>query len=350
MKTRITELLGIKYPIIQAGMNYAAYPNLVAAVSNAGGLGILGAGSMTGKELRKHIRIIRTMTDKPFGINLLATSPILDELLDVMIEEKIPVTSYGRGDPKKIIERTKPLGIINLPTIGAEKHALRVEEYGADAVIVQGMEGGGHTSYVSTLVLIPQVVASVKIPVVAAGGFSDGRGLVAALALGAQGISMGTRFALTKESTVPDKIKQIYLRANGEDTVITEQVTGTRCRGLENKLVKIVEGKRQGFNVNESVSSLLALSKEFDVPLWKILLSGMKMRKAYEIRANQLGNAAAGNQRIKRALVDGDAELGFMPCGQGLRRINDIPSCEDLIQRIMKEADDILAEFAVCPR
>lgn len=350
METRITELLGIKYPIIQAGMNYAAYPALVAAVSNAEGLGILGAGSMTGDELRENIRMIRTMTDKPFGVNLLATSPILDELLDVMIEERIPVTSYGRGDPKKIIERTKPYGILNMPTIGAEKHALKVEEYGADAVIVQGMEGGGHTGYVSTLVLIPQVVTSVKIPVVAAGGFCDGKGLVAALSLGAHGISMGTRFALTKESTLPDKIKQTYLLVHKEETVITERVTGTRCRGLENKLVKIVEGKRQGFNIKESVSSLLELGKEFKVPLWKILLSGLKMKQAYEIPTDQLGNAAAGNQRIKRALVNGDSEWGFMPCGQGLRRIGDIPSCEELIQRIMKEADDILAEFALRTR
>ena len=207
MKTRITELLGIENPIIQAGMNYGAYPPLVAAVSNAGGLGILGAGSMNAQELRQNIKMIRSMTSKPFGVNLLATSPLLDELIEVMIEEKIPVASYGRGNPKRIIERTKPHGVLNVPTVGAVHHAVRVESYGADAVIIQGMEGGGHTSYLSTLVLLPEVAASVKIPVVAAGRFCDGRGLVAALALGAEGISMGTRFALTKESTILDSIK-----------------------------------------------------------------------------------------------------------------------------------------------
>jgi len=346
MKTRITELLGIKHPIIQAGMNFAAYPRLVAAVSNAGGLGILGAGSMSADKLRQNIKTIRGMTDKPFGVNLLATSPIFDELIEVMVEEKIQVASYGRGDPQKIIEHTKAYGIFNMPTVGAVKHALRVEGYGADAVIIQGMEGGGHTSYISTLVLLPQVVASVKIPVVAAGGFCDGKGLIAALALGAEGISMGTRFALTEESTIPDEIKQLYLLSTGDDAVITTRVTGTRCRGLENKLVKTVEGKGQGLALKEGISSLLELRREFKVPLWKVLLSGLRMKKAYEMQASQLGNAAAGNRRIRKALVEGDSEWGFMPCGQVSGSINDIPSCQELIQQVMREADELLGEMA----
>ncbi len=346
MKTRITDLIGVEHPIIQAGMNYGAYPPLVAAVSNAGGLGILGAGSMDAEELRQNIKTIRDMTDRPFGINLLATSPLIDELLDVMIEEKIPLASYGRGDPKKIVERTKPHGIINMPTVGAVKHAVRVESYGVDAVIVQGMEGGGHTSYLSTLVLLPQVVTSVKIPVVAAGGFCDGKGLVSALALGAEGISMGTRFALAKESSVPEKVKQFYVDSSGDDAVITDRVTGTRCRGLLNKLVRITEGERRGFAIKESITSLLELRRAFNVPLWKVLLSGMRMKKAYQIPAGQLGNAAAGNRRIKKALVEADLEWGFMPCGQVCGRIDDIPSCQELIQRIMDEADDIMGELS----
>ena len=344
MKTRITELLGIEHPIIQAGMNYTAYPQLVASVSNAGGLGIIGAGSMTGEELRQNIKMVRSMTDKPFGVNLLATSPILDELIEVMVEERIPLASYGRGDPKRIVERTRPHGILNVPTVGAVKHAVRVEEYGADALIIQGMEGGGHTSYISTLVLLPQVVASVKIPVVAAGGFCDGKGLVAALALGAGGISMGTRFALTQESIIPDSIKECYLSSSGDDAVITDRVTGTRCRGLANKLVKITE-ERRGFALKESINSLLELKRAFGVPLWRVLLSGLKMKKAYEIPAGELGNAAAGNLRIKKALIEGDSEWGFMPGGQVCGRIEDIPTCQELIQRIIKEADDIISEL-----
>lgn len=346
MKTRITELLGIEHPVIQAGMNYCAYPPLVAAVSDAGGLGILGAGSMTADELRQNIRTVKGMTDRPFGVNLLATSPILDELIEVMIEEKISVASYGRGDPKMIVERTRPHGILNVPTVGAVRHALRVEEYGADAIIIQGMEGGGHTSYISTLVLLPQVANSVKIPVIAAGGFCDGRGLVAALSLGAEGISMGTRFALTQESTVPDSIKQCYLSSGGDDAVITARVTGTRCRGLENRLVRMTESDRRGFALKEGISSLLELRRAFDVPLWQVLLSGLRMKKAYEIPVGQLGNAAAGNQRIKKALVDGDSEWGFMPCGQVSARIDDIPSCRELVERIVSEADDIISALS----
>ncbi len=341
VKTRITELLGIRHPIIQAGMNYAAYPPLVAAVSNAGGLGLIGAGSMTAGELRKNIQETRKLTDKPFGVNLLATSPILDELMDVMVEEKVAVASYGRGDPKKIVERTRPHGILNIPTVGAVKHALKVEGYGADAIIIQGFEGGGHTSYLSTLVLLPKVVESVKIPVVAAGGFCDGKGLVAALALGASGISMGTRFALTKESTVLQSIKEYYLKNSGDDAIITDHVTGTRCRGLDNKLVTTIEAKHR-FALLEGFSSVLELRKAFGVPLWRVLLSGLQMKKAYEIPASELGNAAAGNERIKKALVEGDAEWGFMPAGQVCERIRDIPSCDELVQRIIRETDGII--------
>ena len=347
MKTRITKLLGVKYPIIQAGMSYGAYPSLVAAVSNAGGLGILGAGAMNADELRQNIRETRELTDKPFGVNILATSPVIDELIEVLVEEKVPVASYGRGDPKKIVEYTKPHGIINMPTVGAVKHAVRVEGYGVDAVIIQGMEGGGHTSYISTLVLLPQVVAAVKIPVVATGGFCDGKGLVAALALGAEGISMGTRFALTKESSLPEEIKQHYLRAEGDEAVITERVTGTRCRGLDNKLVETVEGRRRGLAIREAISSLMEMRREFQVPLWKILLSGLRMKGAYGISAGQLGNAAAGLQRIKDALVEGDSEWGFMPCGQVCGRIDDISSCRELIECIMREAREILPQLSI---
>jgi len=343
MRTRITDLIGIDYPIIQAGMNWGAYPSLVAAVSNAGGLGILGAGSMTAEILRQNIKAIRDMTDKPFGVNLLATSPILDELIEVMVEERVPVASYGRGDPKKIVERTKSYGILNMPTVGAVKHAVRVESYGADALIVQGMEGGGHSSYLGTIVLVPLVTAAVKIPVVAAGGFCDGKGLVSALALGAEGISMGTRFALTKESTLPEEVKQFYIASSGDDAVITDRVTGTRCRGLLNKMVRIIEKDKRSLAMKESIYSLLELRRAFNVPLWKILLSGMRMKKAYQIPAGQLGNAAAGNRRIKKALVEADLEWGFMPCGQVCGRIDDIPTCQELIQRVMNEADEIIS-------
>ena len=345
MRTKITEMLGIKHPIIQSGMNYAARPPLVAAVSNAGGLGILGALSMRPYELREAIRQIRDLTEKPFGVNFLPYHPEVDKMIDIMIEEKVPVASYGRGNPKHIIERTKAAGMFNIPTLGSVKHAMRAEQDGADAAIIQGTEAGGHSSYVSTTVLLPKTVDAVKIPIVAAGGFCDGRGLLAALALGAEGISMGTRFIATVECTVADNVKQHFLRSSENDTVITDKITGMRCRGLDNKLVRLLETESIGaglFSFFKAIPAARIMGREFGVPAWKLLTSGMKMRDAYEMAFNRLGYASFGGLRIKAALENGDEEMGFMPCGQVCGRINDIPTVEGLIDRIMAEAEEIL--------
>ncbi|MEE8471745.1 MAG: nitronate monooxygenase, partial [Dehalococcoidia bacterium] len=193
MKTRLTELLHIESPIIQAGMVHVSFPSLVAGASNAGALGILGAGAMSPQELRDNIRKVQALTDRPFAVNVIPDNTLLEELLDVIIEEKVPVASFGVGNPQRIIRHTRPHGIVNIPTVGSLRHAIRAEEGGADAVIIQGTEAGGHSSHVSTMVLLPLVAERLKIPVVAAGGICDGRGLVAALALGAEGIAMGSR-------------------------------------------------------------------------------------------------------------------------------------------------------------
>ena len=348
MKTRLTELLKIKYPIIQSAMNYVAYPPLVAAVSNAGGLGILGAAAMSADEVRENIRKVRELTDNPFGVNVLATSPALDEVIEVLIDERVPVASYGRGDPAKIIEETKSHGILNIPTVGAVRHAEKVVGYGADAVIVQGMEGGGHTGYVASTVLIPLVVNAVKVPVVAAGGFCDGQGLVAALAMGAEGVSMGTRFALSKESNIPDNVKQRYLQSSENDAVITAHVTGTRCRGLKNRLVELLETKAGGVPLKESIVELLNIKRDFKVPLWKVLLSGFKMKREFEADLNELGNVVAGRGRMRKAFLHGDDEAGFMPCGQVVGRIDNIPTCKELIESIINEAEEVLAKTNSC--
>ena len=344
MKTRITELLGIKHPIIQSGMNYAAHPPLVAAVSNAGGLGILGALSLRPQELREAVKQIRDLTDKPFGVNFLPYHPEVEKMIDIMIEQKVPVASYGRGNPKHIIERTKTAGMLNLPTLGSVKHAVKAEQDGADAAIVQGTEAGGHCSYVSTTVLLPKTVDAVKIPIVAAGGFCDGRGLVAALAFGAQGISMGTRFIATQECTVADSVKRYFLKASENDTVITDKVTGMRCRGLDNKLVRLLETKSAGaelFSFFKAIPAARIMGKEFGVPAWKLLISGMKMRDAYEMEFNKLGYASFSGMRIRAALENGDEEMGFIPCGQVCGRITDIPTVRELIDRIVAEAEEI---------
>ena len=345
MKTRITELLGIKYPIIQAGMSYAAYPPLVAAVCEAGGLGILGAQAMRAEELREAIREVKARTDKPFGVNFLPYHPDAEKVLDIMIEEKVAVASYGLGNPEMIIRKTKPHGIVNLPTIGAVRHALRAERDGAHAVILQGTEAGGHSSYVATMVLLPMVTDALSIPVVAAGGFCDGKGLAAAMAMGADGISMGTRFIVTQENSVPDNIKQRFIQASENDTVITDKVTGMRCRGLSNKLTELVETQGTGFGIFKAISAARTMGKEFGVSLFMILRSGMQMKDAYELEFSKMGFVSFGGDRIKDALVGGDDYMGFMPCGQVCGRVNDIPTVSELIERIMAEAEEILSRL-----
>jgi enoyl-[acyl-carrier protein] reductase II len=305
MKTRITELLGIKHPIIQGAMSWVSFPPLVAGVSNAGGLGILGAAFMTPEQLRDHIRQIKNMTDKPFGVNFMPDNPIVDQLLDVILEEGVPVASYGRGNPKRIIERVRPYKIIALPTMGSLKHALRAEQDGADAVIVQGTEGGGHTGHIATMVLTPLVASRLKIPVVAAGGIGNGRGLAAALALGAEGVSMGSRFIVTKEAPVPEHVKRYLIDKSEEDTVVTDNLTGVRCRVIKNDFAKRIMD--------------MAKSK---VDPWEMMQYGVG--------------------RIRKAYVEGDLDWGSMAFSQACGLIEDIPSCQELLDCIVAEAEEIM--------
>jgi len=308
MKTRITQLLGIQHPIIQGAMSWVSFPPLVAAVSEAGGLGILGAAFMSAEELRGNIRQIKDQTDKPFGVNFMPDNPRVDELLDVIIEERVSVVSYGKGNPQRIIKRTKPHGILSLPTMGSLKHALRAEKDGADGVIIQGTEGGGHTGFVSTLVLVPVVAARLKIPIIAAGGIGDARGLVAALALGAEGISMGSRFIVTREAPVPQHVKDYLISKTEEDTVVTDNLTGVRCRVIKNGFARDFLGKTE---------------KKTDP--WEMMQFGVG--------------------RIRKAYVEGDLEGGSLAFSQVCGLIQDIPSCKELLDTILREAEQILASL-----
>jgi enoyl-[acyl-carrier protein] reductase II len=308
MNTRITELLGITHPIIQGAMSWVSFPPLVAAVSNAGGLGILGAAFMSPEQLRDNIKAIKDHTDQPFGVNFMPNNPQIDELLEVIIEAEVPVASYGQGNPEKIIERVKPCGIIALPTMGSVKHAVRAEKDGADAIIVQGTEGGGHTGYIATSVLVPLVTAAVSIPVIAAGGIATGKGLLAALALGAEGISMGSRFIVTQEAPVPLQVKEYIIGKNEGNTMVTDNFTGVRCRVLKNKFAE----------------TLTQMGKD-GADRWQIMKFGVgKIRKAY---------------------VDGDLEWGSVVCGQVCGLIREIPTCRELIESIVAEAEERMASL-----
>ena len=305
METRITELLGIQHPIIQGAMSWVSFPPLVAAVSNAGGLGILGAAFMSLDELTENIRRIKDLTDQPFGVNFMADNPRIDELLDVIIEERVRVASYGKGNPRRVIERTRPHGIVNLPTMGAVRHAVRAEQDGADAVIVQGTEGGGHTGFVATSILVPLVAGRLKIPIVAAGGIGSGRGLLAALALGAEGVSMGSRFIVTQEAPVPLHVKRHLVERTEEDTAVTDNFTGVRCRVIRNRFVE----------------DLVEMTNNNADP-WEIMRSGVgKIRKAY---------------------VEGDIEGGSLVFGQVCGLIQEIPTCQELIDTIIREAQEVV--------
>jgi enoyl-[acyl-carrier protein] reductase II len=314
MKTRITELLGIKHPIIQGAMGWISGPNLVAAVSNAGGLGILAAVFWSPSNLKTNIHLTRELTDKPFGVNFTPDHPHLEEMIDVLIEEKIPVASYGIGNPKRLIERCKPAGILCLPTVGSMKHTIRAEQDGAGAVICQGTEGGGSTGYFALMSFIPQAVDRVKIPVIAAGGISDGRGLAAALVLGAEGIEMGTRFMVTQESPAHADVKRKILESEGEDAIAAISMHGLQARFLSGQNISADELRKKGDELK---------------------VGG---RRLFDPLVAKLG---------KKALMDGDLTEGNIAAGQGVGLIRDIPTCRELIERIVSEAETILRRTVV---
>ncbi|MGO4758846.1 NAD(P)H-dependent flavin oxidoreductase, partial [Streptomyces sp. 2MCAF27] len=220
MDTPLTELVGVRHPIVQTGMGWVAGPRLVSATANAGALGILASATMTPHQLRSAVREVGSRTDAPFGVNLRADAGDAEERVRIIIEEGVRVASFALAPTRELIARLKDAGVVVIPSVGARRHAEKVAAWGADAVVVQGGEGGGHTGSVGTAVLLPQVVDAVGIPVVAAGGFFDGRGLVAALAYGAAGVAMGTRFLLTSDSTVPDTVKARYLAASVTDVTV----------------------------------------------------------------------------------------------------------------------------------
>lgn len=312
MRTRITDLLKIEYPIIQGAIYpVSSFPSLVAAVSDAGGLGILAAARMNPSELRTTIHDIRERTKKPFGVNLIPDNPYLDDLLNIMIEEKVSVFSYGIGNPRNIVEKAKSAGLIAMPTVGSVSQAIKAERDGAHAIIVQGGEAGGHTSNVSSIVLVPIIVEKVKIPVVLAGGISDARGLIAAFALGAEGISMGSRFLVVKESPAHYAAKRKILESCEEDTVVSTSVTGVSARMLKNKGI-------------ESYMNLEPQKRE------KLLQGISKFHLGY---------------------IEGDVEKGFLPVGQVCGMINDEPTCKELIDRIIKGAEKIVNDVLLkCER
>jgi enoyl-[acyl-carrier protein] reductase II len=308
LTTRLTRLLGIEYPIIQGGMAWTATWELAAAVSNAGGLGIIGAGQMPTDLLREQIRSAKAATDKPFGVNLMLLTPHIDELVQMVLDEGVRVVTTGAGNPGKYMTALQDKGIKVLPIAPSTALARRLEQGGADAIIGEGMEAGGHIGELTTMVLVPQLVDAVGVPVIAAGGIADGRGIAAAFALGAEGVQLGTRFMCATECTIHEDVKRRVLRAKDRDTMVTGYSTGHPVRVLKNKLAKQIE----------------ALD-----------------------RANQpVEVEALGAGKLALAMRTGDCEMGSLMAGQCAAMVTEIQPAAEIIEQLVAEAESIIGGLA----
>jgi NAD(P)H-dependent flavin oxidoreductase YrpB (nitropropane dioxygenase family) len=338
IETPLTKLTGVRHPIVQTGMGWVAGPRLVSATANAGALGILGSATMTPEGLRAAVREVRSRTGAPFGVNLRADASDAPERIRIIVEEGVRVASFALAPSRDLIARLKDAGVVVIPTVGARRHAEKVAAWGADAVLVQGAEGGGHTGGVTTSVLLPQVVDVVDVPVVAAGGFFDGRGLVAALAYGAAGIAMGTRFLLTSDSTVPDAVKQRYLAASVTDVTVTRSVDGLPHRMLRSDLVDALERSGRVATLLRAVRHAEAYRRASGVSWARLLRDGRAMRRGGERSWGQVLLAASTPMLLKAAMVEGRTDLGVMAAGQVAGLIGDLPSCAELVDRVIAEA------------
>lgn len=306
MKTKVTELLQIEYPIIQGGMAWVAEHHLAAAVSEAGGFGLIGAASAPPEIVREEIRKAKELTDKPFGVNIMLLNPNADEVAKIVVEEGIQAVTTGAGNPEKYMSMWKEAGVKVIPVVASVAMAKRMERYGADAVVAEGMEAGGHIGNQTTMALIPQIVDAVNIPVIAAGGIGDGRGVAASFMLGAEGVQMGTRFVVADESIVHDNYKDRIVKAKDIDSVVTGQSTGHPVRCLRNQMTKEYIKKEQ---------------------------EGVPFE---ELERMTLGS-------LRKAVMDGDILNGTVMAGQIAGLVSKRQSCKEILQEIMTEAEKLLA-------
>lgn len=308
MKTKITELLGCEYPIIQGGMAWVAEHKLASAVSNAGGVGLIAGGNAPIDYLREQIRLCKENTDKPFGVNIMLMSDNADDLAQLVIDEGVSVVTTGAGNPGKYISAWKEAGVKVIPVVPAVALAKRMERAGADAVIAEGTESGGHIGENTTMCLVPQVVDAVSIPVIAAGGIADGRGMAASFMLGAEGVQIGTRFLASEECQIHQNFKDLVIKAKDTDNIVTGRYTGHPCRNIKTKFTKqLANGEKNG-----SLSP-----DEFE----KLTVGA-----------------------LRRAVVDGDVESGSFLCGAIAGMVNEVKPCKDIVEEIMSQASKLLGK------
>lgn len=339
--TPLTRLVGIEHPVVQTGMGWVAGARLVSATANAGGLGILAAATMTIDELATAIAKVKAATDKPFGVNIRADAADAGDRVELMIREGVKVASFALAPNQELIARLKEAGSVVVPSVGAAKHARKVAAWGADAVIVQGGEGGGHTGPVATTLLLPavlDVLAGKDIPVIAAGGFFDGRGLAAALSYGAAGVAMGTRFLLTTDSTVPEAVKQQYLQSALDGTVVSTRVDGIPHRVLRTGLVEKLESGSKVRGFTAAVVNAAKFKKMSQMSWASMVRDGLAMRHGKDLTWSQVLMAANTPMLLKAGLVDGNTGAGVLASGQVAGIIEDLPSCAQLIESIVADA------------
>ncbi|MGV9883906.1 NAD(P)H-dependent flavin oxidoreductase [Streptomyces sp. NPDC003006] len=345
METPLTRLVGVRHPIVQTGMGWVAGPRLVSATADAGALGILASATMTVERLRAAVREVKSRTDAPFGVNLRADAGDARDRVRILVDEGVRVASFALAPSKELMAELKDAGVVVIPSVGARRHAEKVAAWGADAVIVQGGEGGGHTGEVATTVLLPQVVDAVDIPVIAAGGFHDGRGLVAALAYGAAGVAMGTRFLLTSDSTVPDAVKARYLAASVTDITVTTRLDGLPHRMLRTELVASLEKSGRTASLARAVRHAAAFRKVSGMSWTRMARDGLAMKRGKDLTWSQVLLAANTPMMLKSAMVDGRPDLGVMASGQVAGVIEDVPSCAELVERMMVETGEVMGRL-----
>ncbi|HUE08579.1 MAG TPA: nitronate monooxygenase [Acidimicrobiales bacterium] len=344
LHTPFCERVGIRYPLVQTGMGWVAGPRLVAATCEAGGLGVLASATMTLEQLAAAIAEVRSRTSAPFGVNLRTDVEDVTDRIELMIETGARVASFAQAPNPALVARCKEAGLFVMPTVGARRHAEKVAEWGVDAVIAQGGEGGGHTGSVPTTLLLPQVVDAVgdRVLVLGAGGFFSGRGLVAALAYGASGVAMGTRFLLSAESRVPEAVKGLYLETPVTGTVVTTKVDGAPQRVVRTDLVDHLESQSWVRALPRAIRSALQFRKESGASLRSLLREGRAMKAGNELTWAQVVMAANAPIMTKAALVEGRTDVGVLPTGQVVGVLDSLPPVAEIIDGIMAEADALL--------
>jgi len=346
LHTRACDLFGVRYPIVQTGMGWVAGPRLVQATANAGGLGILAGATLTFEQLGPAIHSIKERTGEPFGVNLRADAPDVEARIELLVREGVRVASFASPPAERVVKQLKDAGLVVMPTVGARRHAEKVAALGVDAVIAQGAEGGGHTGVVPTTLLLPQVVDAVDVPVIAAGGFVDGRGLVAALAYGASGIAMGTRFLLTQESRVPDGVKAVYVDTPVTGTVVTRAIDGAPQRVIRTSVIDRLEGAGRIAALPRALRNALRFRKLTGTPMRALLREGLAMKRSQDLSWGQMIMAANAPMLTKATMVDGHLETGILPTGMGVGVIDELPTVAELVERIIREAEETLRRLA----